>query len=349
MPSLQKKTIPPSQTLLLVLCLIFVVSKFSTSRQKSCDVPFEPTTCLAVTVYQYERAGNNIVQLLTLQYLLAECTGIAVLNFALGPDDVLWVPETFSNTGCHNPLSKKAILDNCSPVILGRELHHTEELPKKLKETRCYKLKLKELGFFPPVRQRPPEQFVHVLDKLFLPHESVRRMDLTDTAVVHLRGGDIFKAFNPKSQWYAQPPCSYYLQSIEHSNASRTVIVTDDGTNPCVKYLINHLHDVRVIKGGGARRAFGILRSAPILIPTRSTFSEAAVSLSLVEARRVYVARDTSGAYGVSVPRHGYPKNTSVCVVEFDGKGTLPWTASKRQLQFMVRAPARVRRCIVTK
>jgi hypothetical protein len=278
------------------------------ASKASCTVPLKLDTCLAITVEQYERTGNNLVQLITALQLLEACTGIALPKFNIGLRDVFWVPEILGVNGCFQPKDLTIILQKCAKITLGRELFHTRELTTSvLEKTACYQRALMQQASFPP-KSNPRQTVIQDVHRLLYRDSFVDGIDFSSTAVAHIRGGDVFKRDYIKAAYYAQPPCSYYYRAFQHSKAAKLLVVTDDDKNPCIQYLADHVPELELLMGTTPTRAFDALRRAPILISTRSTFSQNAISLSLHRKRMVYAPQDTSGEAGPTGPRHGYTK-----------------------------------------
>jgi hypothetical protein len=106
-------------------------------------------------------------------------------------------------------------------------------------------------------------------------------LDLEDTAVAHIRGGDIINKPGENRtvhSAYNQPPCSYYREAFLHSNASRLVIVAEDNRNPCVGYLRDAFPDrTEHLIGESVMTSTWVLVRAQVLILACSSFASMAL------------------------------------------------------------------------
>lgn len=299
------------------------------------------STCVFVGFERFARTGNNLVQLMHLHQLLDICTGAAIPLFKSNEDDVFAIPDIIA-VGTYTANTLALIRQNCTAIKLGRELYHTRTLAKALRGVPCYKRILSKRKF--PPKGRPEPRFLFAMNYLLRRDAYVDTIDLSSTAVAHIRGGDVFRENYSFAAWYTQPPCSYYYEAFRHSKASKLLIVTDDRANPCIELLARNISGLILEVGGSTIRAFNLLRKATYLISTRSTFSQAAVSFAISPNRTVYVATNLRGITLTS-PRYGYAGGTVVCKVRYDTKGMEPWTASKRQIHYVKSRKSKVLGC----
>ena len=107
----------------------------------------------------------------------------------------------------------------------------------------------------------------------------------SDSLVIHLRSGDVFKPSPHRA--YVQPPLSLYDKIIKTERYKKVIVVTDPSrSNPCLKPLVKkYSADVISID---SMRDFGYLMSATNLVLSKSNFSLSASWVS-DKLKRLYV------------------------------------------------------------
>lgn len=109
--------------------------------------------------------------------------------------------------------------------------------------------------------------FMRSIPKIFIPN---------DTLVIHLRSGDIFNG--NKYDWYGQPPCNYYLDTLNFKNWSQIFIISEDKRNHCIKILEEKTGST--FHKNNFKKDLSILLNAKNLVLSTSTLSYAIILLS---------------------------------------------------------------------
>lgn len=313
--------------------------------QHDLEPPLNLSTCLVLTVDRYGRDGNNLSQLAHLLRVLSLCTGFG-MGWTPASNSGLWLPRIITTTGSSFSVDTlERIAQHCQHVVIDPPVTSfgLKLLADFLNETSCY--------------ARYGEHFESALREVQLDstilHDMVRydqdglTENLTDTAVAHVRGGDLFQE-NPHFG-YTPPPCSFYLESFLHSNASRLAVVAEDDHNPCVKFLQERLGErVKLVVGTSVQMAFVLIQRAPIFIPAFSTFSTTAMMMSIHPKQIVYSGDRTMVPGAFSGSRRLYDMR---CTVKSNVSAPLAtglWNNTEAQRNALVNDPSVVTGCLLT-
>ena len=295
------------------------------SRRLDC---FNISTCILIKHQPYGRSGNRIVQLGKVEAMLATCSGGAISSKEVR-DDVVHFPsmQIFGKPSCLPAWKRLTDVEH----ILG------------LLQTRCQVFDFSWAGSYDGMNcslKSPPAFYRVHLDSCFpswleISLEAWATPLSNDTAVLHFRGGDVFRT--PPHPGYTQPVCDHYLQSFRHSGAACAVLVAEDDANPCLAAMQASLNCTHRPARCGPACAFTLLARARLIVSSFSTFIGTALnSFSGVE-RRVY-----SGYCSGCPRRRG--DTTNLCT-ETNRSGLFPWNASLRQLELLRTRPASVVLC----
>jgi hypothetical protein len=120
---------------------------------------------------------------------------------------------------------------------------------------------------------------------------------------IHLRGGDVFGTRDVRN--YGQPPLSYYEKVLDHSEATKVLIVYQDELNPVFHGLVRMCQERSLVcttQSSSLRQDIATLMGARTLVAGRGTFLPAIVGLS-PHIERVYFFEDK---FSLQPPRHGF-------------------------------------------
>ena len=299
----------------------------ATSGRLDC---FNASTCILIMHQAYGRSGNRRKQLRKVEAMLSTCSGGAISPKEVR-DDVVHFPsmQIFGKSSCLPAWDRLTDMEH----ILG------------LLQTRCQVFNFSWAGKYEGMNcslKSPPAFYRVHLDSRFpswleVSLESWKIPLRNDTAVLHFRGGDIFRV--RPNQGYTQPVCDHYLQSFRHSGAACAVLVAADDANPCVAIVQASLNCTHRPAQCGPACAYTLLARARLVVSSFSTFLSTAIdSFSGVE-RRVY------SAYCSDCPTRSIAASTTKLCTETNRSDLFPWFASARQLELLRTRPARVMLC----
>lgn len=310
------------------------------------EPPLNLSTCLVLTVGRYNRDGNNVQQLTTLLRVLSLCTGFA-MGWTPASNSGLWLPRIITTTrSSFYADTLERIAQHCQHVVIDppRKTFHLKFLADFLKGTSCHAAYSEH---FESALREVQVDYTILQDMVRYDQDGLKE-NLTDTAVAHIRGGDVFKRQIPPSE-YTPPPCSFYLESFMHSNASRLVVVAEDDVNPCVKFLQERIGErVKLLVGTSVQMAFVVMQRAPIFIPAFSSFSTAAIMMPIHPKQIVYAGDRTlmPAAYFDSIRLYDMR-----CDVKSNVSAPLanePWKNTEAQRDALLNDPSVVTGCSVT-
>jgi hypothetical protein len=309
----------------------------SSDRRLDC---FNQSTCFVWHHISHGRTGNKLTQLSRIEAVLAKCSG-AVIN--PGP------PAVHDSVVFNSPIQIFG-KDTCRPD--WSSLDDYENVIHQL--SKCYKFNVQSYGRFELLPNCKFEQ----RSLFWRTKESIYRkvhLDQTfpawlkfdfaawtapitsDTAVLHIRSGDIMK-LNGSYDSYYQPVCDHYIQAFQHSKATCAMILAEDTINPCVAVVNRSLPCVHLLTSPqcGAACAFTIIARARILAFARSSFSMEAVRVFRAD-KRLYTS------YCQACPSHR-GGGVHYCV-KADKAGLVPWRATPGQLDILRSRSAEVLQC----
>lgn len=308
------------------------------------EPPLNFSTCLVLTIGRYGRDGNNLFQLTHLLHVLSLCTGFG-MGWAPASSSGLWLPRIITATrSFFSSDTLERVAQHCQHVDIDPE---TSFSPKRLADflngTSCYA----SYGEHFESALREVEVDSNLLQDMVRYDQDGWKENLTDSAVAHIRGGDIFNV--QPSPGYTPPSCSFYLESFLHSNASRLVVVAEDHLNPCVDFLQERIGErIKLIVGTSVQVAFIIIQRAPIFIPACSTFSTTAMQMSIHPKQIVYSGDRTMVPAAYSGSRRLYDMR---CTVKSNASAPLAtgsWNNTEAQRDALVKDPSVVTGCSPT-
>ena len=297
----------------------------STSTRLDC---FDDSKCILVKHTAYGRSGNRFVQLRSVQDLLSRCSGAAIS------------PAAIEDKVVHFPPFQVYGKDSCSPKWdqLFEMQHILDHLRSKCRVL-SFSWDKRHQSLNCSIKSSPAFRRVDFDNRfpfwLEISLEAWKFPLSNSTAVLHFRGGDIFR--DKPSLHYTQPVCDHYLRSFRHSGAACALLVAEDDRNPCVAVVEARLNCSRRPSECGPSCAFTLLARARTVISSKSTFVSSALDAFAVMDRRVY------SSYCASCPRRGKDR-TQYCT-DTNRTELFPWISSPRQRELLATLPARLVLC----
>jgi hypothetical protein len=288
------------------------------------------STCILIKHTSYGRSGNRYIQLGKVASMLSRCSGAAI-SLKDVKDDVVHFP---SMQIYGNP--------SCSPI--WDRLTDLEYIFNQLR-TVCQIFDFSWGGQYEGMNcslQSPPKFHRIDLNSRFPAWLEISldawQVPLSNsTALLHFRGGDIFKVSPHRG--YTQPVCDHYIQAFRHSGAACAVLIAEDDKNPCVAAVeasLNSSCTHRPSKCSPAC-AFTYIARARLIIASKSTFLSSAIEIFPDTERQVYYS------YCSSCP-HRTGSRTNFCS-DTNHTELFPWNASERQLTLLLNRTAHVVLC----
>ena len=215
---------------------------------------FDYSKCVLIHHADVGRSGNRKIQLEHVESVLSRCSGAAIAQAgAITPSRITenvvhFAPmQVFGKASCFPAWDK---LTDMEAVI-----HHLTSRCQVINFTWADRhftdSGLKCSLDSPPVfhqahlNKRLPAWLEISLNAWTLPLDDT-------TAVLHFRGGDLFRDVNrPDKNLTAntynrfQPVCDHYIQSFRHSGATCALLVAEDDKNPCVAVVEANLKCTR--------------------------------------------------------------------------------------------------------
>ncbi len=182
---------------------------------------------------------------------------------------------------------------------------------------------------------------LHIEDTLRVRSEFLN-LNLSDTTVVHFRGGDVFTG--TPMQVYDQPPCSFYDTAIAHAQSRWILIVAEDDLNPCVAAVRVKYASATMLRADATpAEAFFVLLRADVLVVPFSSFSNVA-AFAATKHRRLYISSHEREKewfdYSPAMARHFAQQRLLVCRIEYDRTDLFPWIPSPRIMELLRTRPS---------
>jgi hypothetical protein len=303
-----------------------VQDKFSPSNRLDC---FHNTTCILIKHTSYGRSGNRYVQLRNVVSMLSRCSGAAI-SFKDMTDAVV-----------HFPPMQIYGKPSCFPI--WDRLTDVEYIFNQLR-TLCQVFDFAWNGQYEGMNcsLQSPAKF-HRIDLnsrfpawLEISLEAWQVPLSNSTALLHFRGGDIFRVL-PHSG-YTQPVCDHYIQAFRHSGAACAVLVAEDDKNPCVAAVEASLNCTHRPSKCSPACAFTYIARARLIIASKSTFLTSAMEIFPGTERQVYYS------YCSDCPLRTGSRTTKFCS-DTNRTELFPWNASERQLTLLLNRTAHVVVC----
>jgi hypothetical protein len=160
-----------------------------------------------------------------------------------------------------------------------------------------------------------------------------------DSLIIHIRSGDIYRAWPPPHSNYAPPPLAFYSLVIEehqsrHSTGASVVIVTEiDNMSPLVEALLKQYpEDMIALQAGTLEEDVAVVLAARHLVASQGTFAYA-LAFASEQLATLYT----------------FNKNLDTRVLcdaeQVRYRAVLPafldtWAASSEQIQYLLEYPA---------
>ena len=99
-----------------------------------------------------------------------------------------------------------------------------------------------------------------------------------DDLYLYIRGGDIFRSFNPLSN-YGQPPLCFYETILNQFNFRKVKIISEDKLNPIVSILLNKYNFIKYNKNY-IKLDISILTNSYNIVSAKSSFIVSIIKLN---------------------------------------------------------------------
>jgi len=173
------------------------------------------------------------------------------------------------------------------------------------------------------------EKTISILKNIFT-IKNISPLNVND-AVIHMRGGDIFKKKKPHGR-YIMPPLSYYVNIINNNNFDKIFIISEDKQNPCINKLLELYENVE-FKGKSLEDDIRLLLGSKTVIESFGTFTP-------------YVLLVSNNITNIYRPSYQFPSLLSKCSLkkinvfkinlEEYRKKIFPWENTKEQNNMML-------------
>ena len=294
---------------------------------------FDYSTCVLMHHKSFGRSGNSKIQLGRVQDILSRCSGVALATSKIRDDVVHFAPmKVYGKTSCRPIWNQLPDMEGFLDRLTSRCQRFHFDWSTSYPGMKCL---LQSPPAFHPAHldSRFPSWLEISLDAWAVP------VDAT-TAVIHFRGGDIFRRPGGGGipSEYTQPVCDHYIQSFRHSGAACALLVAEDDANPCLATFAASFNCTRRLPPDcGPACAFTLLARARVVIASRSTFADAALESFDGAERRVYKS------YCSDCPQRSGQK--TVYCTEVNRTELFPWRSDERQLELLRTRPARMVLC----